>query len=324
MADPAGSLVYLGVEHPDAIYEFDFVAGVVTREFDLTNTLTGPSESGLEALTFVDDPAHPEGGRFYAGHQDDGRIYVFDLPIATSMTSTTVQHVSTIVPVEGRDDLSGLDWDAANSMLYAVFDGHDLLRTMERDGQFINEWSLPGTSQEGIALAECTLFVTQDTLDEVWHYRFPTNTADVDADGVFDCVDNCPDTSNDRQADLDSDGAGDSCDCAPEDPSASELPSAVEQLRLSRDAGQIRLSWSGDVSGSDVAWGRGSDLRLVTSLNDALCLQDDIPGNMATDTTAAPSSSDFHYYLVRRQNACGSGSYGTGQGVERSLPAACP
>ena len=108
IADLSGPFVYVGVEHPDALLEFNFVQGVVTRTFDLTDTLMGPDASGLEALTFVDDPIHPEGGLFFAGLQQDGRVYVFDLPIMSSSTSMVVQHMSTFAPVDGRDDLSGL------------------------------------------------------------------------------------------------------------------------------------------------------------------------------------------------------------------------
>ncbi len=40
---------------------------------------------------------------------------------------------------------------------------------------------------------------------------------DDDGDGVFDCVDNCPDADNADQADGDGDGTGDACDACPED-----------------------------------------------------------------------------------------------------------
>jgi hypothetical protein len=43
-------------------------------------------------------------------------------------------------------------------------------------------------------------------------------TSDVDADGVGDACDNCPDVPNTDQADGDGDGLGDACDPCPADP----------------------------------------------------------------------------------------------------------
>lgn len=324
VADPSGPFVYLGVEHPDAIYEFDFVQGAVTREFDLTGTLTGPNGNGLESLAFVGDPMHTEGGVFYAGLQDDGQVYVFDLPIATSSTSTSVVHVSTFAPVSGRDDLSGLAWVASQSTLYAAYDSHDLLRAMQADGTFIDEWMLPGTAQEGITFFGCTLFVAHDSTAEVLRYEFPDPT-DQDADGHVDCLDNCPQAINPSQADGDADGAGDVCDCAPADASASSVPAEVTHLTLTHAMAQTDLTWTGGASRYDVAWGRVSDLRLDGNLDGASCLQDDVVGNSTVDTAPLPTTGDANFYLLRGQNVCGSGTYGASSAsIERSIPSGCP
>ncbi len=189
VADPQGDFVYLGVERPDSVIEFNHATGAVVRTFDLTPWMTGPSNSGLEALTFVPDESHPEGGLFYAGLQDDGRIYVFELPIASSGTSVDVTHVTTLTPVPGRTDLSGLDYHRDSGILYAVFDGYDALRAMEPDTTFLAEWDLPGNDQEGIAFAGCELFVAQDVGKEVWSYFFAPNIGDQDCDGQVTAVD---------------------------------------------------------------------------------------------------------------------------------------
>jgi hypothetical protein len=96
IADPDSPMVYIARENPDAILEFDIEAGVVKRTFDLTATLTGPDDRGMEALTFVRNASQPEGGRFYAGLQNDGRVYVFRLPIITSQTSTSATFLGTL------------------------------------------------------------------------------------------------------------------------------------------------------------------------------------------------------------------------------------
>ena len=90
VADPSSPFVYVGVEHPDSIFELNINTGFVTRTFDLTPWMSGTDNKGLEALTFLPDTEDAEGGIFYAGLQDDGKIYAFRLAIATSTTSTTV------------------------------------------------------------------------------------------------------------------------------------------------------------------------------------------------------------------------------------------
>ena len=162
VANPSSDFIYVGVENPDSIKEFNVTTNSVTRTFDLTPWMTGASNSGLEALTFVPDAGDPEGGLFYAGLQSDGKIYSFRLPIASSTSSTTVTHVSTITPVAGRTDISGLHYDVDNQVLYAAFDGSNRLRAMEADGAFLAEWVLPGSNQEGVTLAGNHLYIAED------------------------------------------------------------------------------------------------------------------------------------------------------------------
>jgi hypothetical protein len=321
VADPTGDLIYLGVEDPDSIYEFDIVLGVVTRSFDLTATLAGPSSRGLEALTFIPDPMHPEGGLFYAGLQNDGRIYVFDLPISTSTTSTNAVHINTIEPVAGRDDLSGLDWVESTSTLYAIYDGDDLLRAMLADGTFVDEWALPGDGQEGVAFGDCTLFVAHDTTKEILRYTFPVIPADEDTDGIDDCLDNCPAAANAGQMDMDVDGAGDLCDCAPADATASRVPIEVGALTLTDST----LCWEGNETYYDVAWGIAADLRAAGNTDSAACLIDDVIGNTTPDNVVQPNMGIVHYFMVRGQNVCGSGTYGSSDlGAPRQPLSGCP
>ena len=55
VADHTSDLIYIGVENPDSILEFDVSTGQVTRTFDLTDWMTGADNRGLEALAFVPD-----------------------------------------------------------------------------------------------------------------------------------------------------------------------------------------------------------------------------------------------------------------------------
>lgn len=172
VADPASDFLYVGTEQPNQIKEFRISTGVVTRTFDLNPWMTVASGQGLEALTFVPDPGNAEGGTFYAGLQDDGTIYRFSLPILTSATSTTVSPLGSFNPVTGRRDLSGPDYDRAAGVLYAIYDGPNLMRAMTTAGSFLKEWTLPGSNQEGIAVRGSSLFIAEDSGDIMLYAPF--------------------------------------------------------------------------------------------------------------------------------------------------------
>jgi hypothetical protein len=165
IADPQTDLVYLGVEDPDSVREFDLSSGTLTgNSWDLTPWMTGAGSSGLEALTHVD-------GLFYAGHQDEGNVYVFRLPAGGG-----VEPVNVFAAPFGRDDVSGLHYDAATQILYAIHDSSDVVVELGADGTFIREFDLPGDHQEGITLVpDChawksRVFVSRDS-GEVWRYE---------------------------------------------------------------------------------------------------------------------------------------------------------
>lgn len=162
LADPASDFLYIGLEQPNAIAEFDLASSTVTRTFSLSPWMTGAPTQGLEALTFVPDAQHPEGGLFYAGLQENGAIYRFSLPILTSATSTSVSFVDSFRPVV-RSDLSGLHYDRDRDVLFAIYDTGNVMRAMRSDGALIQEWALPGDAQEGIALAGNVLFIAEDS-----------------------------------------------------------------------------------------------------------------------------------------------------------------
>ena len=172
VAHPVSDFLYVGTEQPNQIKEFRISTGLVTRTFDLDPWMTGAPGQGLEALTFVPDLGSAEGGTFYAGLQDDGTIYRFSLPILTSATSTTVSPLGSFNPVTGRRDLSGLDYDRAAGVLYAIYDDPNLMRAMTTAGTFLKEWTLPGSNQEGIAVRGSSLFIAEDSGDIMLYAPF--------------------------------------------------------------------------------------------------------------------------------------------------------
>lgn len=162
VAFPQSNVIYLGIEHPDSIAEFNIVTGKVTRTFDLTQWMDGPKNSGLEALTFVPDATDPEGGLFYAGLQDTGQIFVFRLPILSSSTRTNVTPIRTISALNGINEISGLHYVPSQHVIYAIYDNSNLVRALETGGSLIREWELPGRDQEGIALKGTELYICED------------------------------------------------------------------------------------------------------------------------------------------------------------------
>ena len=162
IADHTSHFVYIGVENPDSIIEFDVMSGQITRTFSLTNWMTGPANLGLEALTFVPDNSQPEGGYFYAGLQSSGAIYRFELPIQSSTHSATVTFIDTLQIEGDHADISGLTYDYSSGRILALFDSSDRIKVIERNGKLRTQWHAPGSEQEAIFYAAGDLFIGED------------------------------------------------------------------------------------------------------------------------------------------------------------------
>ena len=174
IADPESGFLYVGVENPDSIKEFDPGTGNYTgKVWPLTSWMTGPANAGLEALTFLSNGYHPyppsaSGGLFYAGLETDGRIYVFDLDLDRS---GAVAHVDTIEPFPGANGLTGLHFHPETGILYAVYRNRQQLLELEPDGTFIRAFTLAGNHQEGVTLLpgcpgqNTSIFIAEDDGD---------------------------------------------------------------------------------------------------------------------------------------------------------------
>lgn len=175
--DPSSDFIYVGLERPeDGIKEFNITTGQVTRFFDLTPWMQSVDPNlGLEALTFIPDTSSIEGGYFYAGLQETGTIYIFELPILSSSTDSTVTFIDSMH--NGLAGISGLHYNQEHGLLYAMWSNGHQLRVMLPNGTILVTWDLPGDSQEGIALweglapGEGQIFVAEDA-GEVWRYDF--------------------------------------------------------------------------------------------------------------------------------------------------------
>jgi hypothetical protein len=219
MVDPDDEVVYVGVERPDGIKAFDLDEGEVIGSWDLTEWMRGPENMGLEALTFVPEEYLPRfleyndnegsrydaGGFFYAGLEDDGRIYVFDVDLDHS---GVVSHVTTLAPT-GHASISGLYFHESTGLLYALYNSVDRVLVMTTAGEVLHEWQMQRGYLEGITIrpvcdedddVEGIMVIAEDT-GPVWRYHFYKADPDGDCDRVPDCRDICPGTPPDIYVD---------------------------------------------------------------------------------------------------------------------------
>ena len=162
VADHESNFIYIGVENPDSVIEFDVSSGQITRTFSLTNWMTGPSNLGLEALTFVPDATHPEGGYFYAGLQSTGEVFRFDLSIKSSPTVASVTFIDTLTIEGNHTDIADLSYDPSSDRILAVYDSLDRIKVIEKDGELRTQWVAPGSEQEAILYVGGELFIGED------------------------------------------------------------------------------------------------------------------------------------------------------------------
>lgn len=204
--------LYIGIENPDSIVEFDLQTEALTgKTWDLTTWMTGDANSGLEGLSYRD-------GYFYAGLQADGKIYVFNVNLNVS---EEVNYVQTITPYASYTDIAGLDYNSDTGLTYAIFDSANALIELSSSNEIVNHYELPGSAQEGFALVpDClartaVVYVTNDDTGQVIKYSgYPVTCSDADEDGApytTDCndYDSTNSTNQTYYRDADSDGWGD-------------------------------------------------------------------------------------------------------------------
>jgi N-acetylneuraminic acid mutarotase len=127
------------------------------------------------------------------------------------------------------------------------------------------------------------------------------------------------------RVDADGDGVASPCDCAPEDPGAFDVPWEILDVRWLSDG--TTIVWESDApnSGPDTRYDlvRGELTGLPVGGAGEVCLEPDSGDTSAGDATPPPAGSGF-YYLVRGENVCGAGSYGTDSFGGPRTTATCP
>lgn len=209
VVDPASSLVYLGDENNSSAREFDLYTGTLTgRSWSFASKISEVNGStGLEGLAFVPDGSHPfgttvSGGVFYAGWQYDGDIYVFAPDLGASGSQTFIEEIHMTT---GYTDLSALSYNFRTERVYALYDGLNILEERDAAGLLVATYDVPGSNQEGIAVADeypletATVFIAEDSGGIYFYAGYPVSypyveppVVDADGDGVpveSDCND---------------------------------------------------------------------------------------------------------------------------------------
>ncbi|HNS23066.1 MAG TPA: SdiA-regulated domain-containing protein [Sedimentisphaerales bacterium] len=171
--DPATGLVYVVIEEEETILEIDPETFDVLREFVLPRdfrgkTLLRAGGEGIEALTFVPDPRHPEGGVFYVGNQaftlsdeeDISAVFLVELPLRTRVGEPKITGYFS----PGIIDLSGLHYDPATDRILLISDATNLLLEYSRNHRLLNVYAFPGDNQEGVTVdSDGFIYIAQDS-----------------------------------------------------------------------------------------------------------------------------------------------------------------
>ena len=157
-------MLYAAVEDDEAILELDAETLTIQREFRIDRDFEGEQilkkgGMGVEAIAFVPDASHPEGGSFWVGNQSFS-LKPKDEPsviceVIVPLRSGTARNAKgTIINAHRMNfiDISGLAYDAQGDQLVLISDTSNLLVELKADGTILGYYLLPGDEQEGVVL----------------------------------------------------------------------------------------------------------------------------------------------------------------------------
>jgi len=185
--DPSSGLLYIAIEGEEKIIEVDPDDFRVLREFEIDRTFRGSTVlaaggDGIEALTFVPDSTHPEGGTFYIANQgfdlgnkeDPSAIFELALPLKSEPSPGGRAEIIRSISLNAID-LSGLYHDQGSGHVYVISGVGNTLFELTSEGDISAAYILPGDNQEGIAVDENGfLYIAQDSggiIKVKWHRR---------------------------------------------------------------------------------------------------------------------------------------------------------
>lgn len=169
--DPGTGLLYAAVEGEESILEIAAEDMSILRRFEIPRTHKGEmvmrrGSGGLEAIAFVPDKNHPEGGFFVVSNQGGGAsdlnaLFVVELPIRSRSDSVRIVRYS--YPDHGP--VTGLCYDSRSRQFSTVVAGEGLVVHYDLKGDPTRKQRLPAGRYEGIAMgADGSLFVADETV----------------------------------------------------------------------------------------------------------------------------------------------------------------
>ena len=174
--DPSTGLLYIGVEGAEKIIELDPETFEVLRVFSIPrefmgNTLLKEGGQGIEAITFVPDIDHPQGGTFYVANQsydledveDISAVFEIEVPLKSKAETNTSAKILRYFFL-GVIDLSGLYFDEATGHLYVISDLTNTFFEFTKTGTLLSGYAFPGDNQGGITVDDQGfLYIAQDS-----------------------------------------------------------------------------------------------------------------------------------------------------------------
>lgn len=161
---PITGNLYVVVEDDELILEINAETFAIQREFKINRIFEGKpilkeGGMGVEAIAFVPDNSHQEGGTFWIGNQtinlkpSGERSVVCEVEVPLISSDAKVSDCK-IVRFFEMDfvDISGLTYDAQADSLVLISDTANLLVELKRDGSMLHKYLLPGKDQEGVTL----------------------------------------------------------------------------------------------------------------------------------------------------------------------------
>ena len=162
--NPDTGMLYAAVEDDEAILELDAETLTIQREFRIDRIFEGEQllkkgGMGIEAIAFVPDASHPEGGTFWVGNQSfslkpkDEPSVICEVTVPLR-SGTARDAAGTIINAYRMNfiDISGLAYDAQGDHLVLVSDASNLLVELKKEGTILGRYLLPGDEQEGVVL----------------------------------------------------------------------------------------------------------------------------------------------------------------------------
>ena len=162
--NPQTGLLYAAVEGDETIIELEPETLTIQRQFRIGRYFKGElllkkGGMGIEAIAFVPDASHPEGGTFWVGNQSfslkakDEPSVVCEVVVPLRTQTAAVSDASIINAYKMNFiDISGLAYDPQDEVLVLISDTTNLLVEMNREGTILSKYLLPGDEQEGVTL----------------------------------------------------------------------------------------------------------------------------------------------------------------------------